>query len=391
MKTLRNKVPLLLLYLTGVFSLLGQFGRTQSPVGFISWYEVCMLASIFMAMPGLLRSLYPGLKKYFAVAAFILWALFITYMQSKAHQLPHLFTIGAAYLIRLSFYFVFAAAIGEFLKQKYLSRKDLTTATMVWLTFFAVLGIFQFLLQPDTRIFFYLGWDDHLSRAFATLFDPGYFGLLMVSGVLFVLWQAIKVKRYWHQILLALFLIATALSYSRASYVALCIGVLTLSFLAKSKRVLLVIPLLIVALVLLPKDGGGVGQNLLRTQTVAMRKEVAQTQTRETSSSQIIWGRGWSYQKAQNGAANSSLERQNSAGVDNIFLLVVLSSGLIGLSIFLLALIQLWKNSQNIFWKAFFLGALGHSFFSLGIIYPWVMLVLAVTFFLGEEPSSHNK
>lgn len=397
MKTWSINLSFFFVLLVGIASLFGQLGRVDTFVGYVSWYEFFMMASVLLALPQLVKMLPYFVKKYWAIVLFFFWTLVTTAIHAWFLSLPQLAIIGGAYLARLVFYFVFAASIKVSLDQKRISRDFLFHGMLLWLGLFAFLGVLQFLLQPDTRVFFYLGWDDHLSRAFATLFDPGYFGVLMVAGVLAVLWQANVRKQVWHQGALALFLISTALSYSRASYVALCVGVASLAFLARSKRMLLVIPLLVMALVLLPKDGGGEGQNLLRTQTLAMRQEVAQIHSNSTTWYDKIWGRGWYYEKAltlhQNELAKNEqrITRQNSAGVDNVFLHVFLSTGIIGTAFFLVGLWQIWRLSQNIFWKALLLATLAHSFFSLGLFYPWVMLLLAVTFFLREEPRANHQ
>jgi hypothetical protein len=396
MKTWSLKAQLLLLALIGGTSLLGQFGRFSTAVGFISWHEVMMVFFIISTTPFWLLKFKIALKKYWSIPIFFIWALGVTFYQSRLLETPQLFEIGSAYLARLILYIFFAGSVGHFVLQNSQYMKLLKAGVFAWLTTFGVLGVLQFLFQPDTRLFFYLGWDDHLSRAFATLFDPGYFGLLMVSGVLFVLWSALYKKQIWHQVALAFFLIVTALSYSRASYLALCAGVITLALLSKSRKLLLVIPLLIMALVLLPKDGGGAGQNLLRTQTLAMRQEVVQIHTESVTWTEKIVGRGWYYEKSRSlhqkalGSEGSAL-RQNSGGVDNVFLHVLLSTGLIGSVFFALILWQMWKGAQNNFWRSFFVATLAHSFFSLGLIYSWVTLVLAITFFLSEEPSSNKK
>lgn len=392
MKTWFPRLITLLLICIAAFSLLGQFGRSMTPFGYVSWYEVFIFIFVLCSLPVIKVSLpKKDQSVLFVLGLFFIWALSTTLFHKEVAL------IGTAYLARMFLYVCLCFSLKNILDAQIISYSFLKTGISLWLSIFAALGIFQFLFLPDTRIFFYLGWDDHLSRAFGTLFDPGYFGLLMVAGVLFTLWDARVQKYWWHQVQLAVYIMATALSYSRASYLGLCVGILAFSYFTKKKKMLLMIPLFIMSLVLLPMDGGGEGQNLVRTQTVAMRREVAEIHTRSFRGMDHIIGKGWYYEKALSlhaqelGEKQNVVKRQNSGGVDNAFLHVFFSTGYIGSVLFLGTLFMLLKKSQNTFWKSLLAAVSAHSFFSLGLFYPWIMLILAITFFLREEPSPHQK
>ncbi len=394
MKTPQNNLTLFLFYGTLLASLFGQFARFSSPVGLVSLHEIFMLAFCVLVWPLFLSR---KTLRWNFLLAFIVWIVLSTIIASWQTRSLALLINGLAYAGRLNLYLGFALSLRKLLQKKALQSAQVFSALYAWLTLLAIMGIGQYLLLPDTRIFFFLGWDDHLSRAFATLFDPGYFGLLMVFGVILSLEKQRMQASITNAASLAVFLISVAISYSRASYLALIVGIIAYAVLSQTRRVLLVLPLFIMSLVLLPKDGGGAGQNLLRTQTVEMRTEVAQIHTKNLQTWEMIAGRGWYYEKVSNlhaqtlGQGKNTPQRQNSAGVDNAFLHVFLSSGVIGIVLFLTALVQLYCRSTTMYGKAFFLAVLAHSFFSLGLFYPWTMLLLAITFFLGEEPSSHQK
>lgn len=376
-----NKFLLLLLFFIGIFSLFGQFARISTPIGLVSIYEIMM--SLFVLFTALIhRQIFIKYqwKKQSGMIALFSWLFMTIFFMSSTVMFSSL-----AYIARILLYVLFALACGAFLKQNPSSSKSITLGLLVWFISMSTLGLLQFLIIPDTRIFFFLGWDDHLSRAFGTLFDPGYFGLISVAGLLYVL-REIYIRKWYSPILLALFMTSIGLSYSRSSYVALVAGILTFTWLKKNKRLLLILPLFIVTLFLLPKDGGGVGQDLLRTQTVVMRQEVAQKSLESRSWQSIVTGTGWYSQKTGTGEL-----RSNSAGVDNVFLHLYLSGGLIGLALALTAGWQVWSASSSTFWKAFFVSVLIHSCFSLALYYPWAMLILAITFFLHEQPTAHQK
>ena len=365
-----NNLKKMLFFAVFGLSLLGQFQRMATPFGLVSYHEVVMVLFLFLSTKELFQKIKSSRTVLF-FSLFFIWAGVSTLWNAYLLESMILLTTGGAYLLRTLFYIFFAVAGTSFASQK---------RAQIWLTVFACIGIGQYLFLPDTRLLFLLGWDDHLNRASATLLDPGFFGLLMASGTLL----AAKSKK--QTVLFSLFLLALALSFSRASYVAYIAGILTLSFLTKVKRYMLFIPLLALCLLLVPKDGGGEGQNLLRTNSIAARTEVAEFHTQSLSLSEVLIGRGWYYETARKlhqagivkkGGQENKIETNQRAGsVDNIYLHVFLSTGALGFGLFLLVLRQVWNHLVNVESKAVFVGVLAHSFFSTTLIYPWVLLLL---------------
>src|SRR3989338_8634594 len=79
---------------------------------------------------------------------------------------------------------------------------------------------------------------------------------------------------------------------------------------------------------------------------------------------------------------DNMLIRQSGAGLDNSFLLVAATSVIIGLTVFLMLLIQIYSHASMLI-RASLIAIVIHSFFVNSFFYPWVMvwlwLLIAVT------------
>jgi hypothetical protein len=126
------------------------------------------------------------------------------------------------------------------------------------------IGLLQYFLLPDMRVFQYLGWDDHLSRLILPHFDPTFTGVMLVLGFLF----AIQSKTNLWRLASIIYLPAILLTYSRSVWLSLA---LTATLFIKNKYVLLAsIILLLVSIFALPRKFGE-GTNLLRTFSIESR------------------------------------------------------------------------------------------------------------------------
>ena len=69
------------------------------------------------------------------------------------------------------------------------------------------------------------------------------------------------------------------------------------------------------------------------------------------------------------------LDNHAAAGVDNSFLFVLVTTGIIGLMTFLAALFQFFRKSSLIF-RISLIGVVVHSFFLNSFFFPWIMFWL---------------
>lgn len=399
------------------FAWWGQFARVATVFGQVSFYELLLIPLTLVLLVKNRKGILPSLKQPLVLLPilFVLWTAAATVQSSFLLGIPELLSNGFAYLARLALYLLFAFSLFLWKEQAPLRKPDfpekqLENAVGIWMFVQAIVGISQFLLLPDTRILFYLGWDDHLSRAFGTFFDPGFFGLFMALGAILFLSRALQIhgrQKLLATVALALSITALALSYSRASYAAFIAGALALAWICRQKSIWLVIPLLVLSLVLLPTDGGGEGQNLLRTRSIEAREEVLQYHVTGLSWQEIIAGRGWYYEAALSlheqalqqknpDREDSPVVIQHAQAVDNVYLHMLFSSGIVGLGIFGVWLcLVLWKIRYSGPLLALWAVVLVHSLFSTALLYSWSLLLLGFLSVVYVKtpriiPSSHE-
>lgn len=244
-----------------------------------------------------------------------------------------------AYLLRFisytAFYFAFRI---EGVKKYY---RYLTISAVLFL----FLGFLQYLLFPDVRFLSYLGFDDHYFRLIGSLMDPNFTGLVLVIFTL------LAPKLFF---LLPLF--ALALTFSRASFLALAVSLLYLSVVKKQFKLLFLLLTLGIFLYFIPKPFGE-GVNLLRTFSIISRFE-NQRQALVVFAKNPLLGVGFGPLK-----------------VDNSFIFVLATTGVVGFITFLVFLKKTWQITPNPLAKAALLAILIHSLFNNSFFYPPILVL----------------
>lgn len=233
----------------------------------------------------------------------------------------------------------------------------------------AIVGIFQYLLYPDTRALTAFGWDPHYYRIVGTLLDPGFTGLILVLTIVYLVINNYK-KIWWVIVYLAL-----ALTYSRASYLAFFTAFTWLSYQRKTWKYFLVsLCLITVTVTILPRWSGGEGVKLERTSTIWARIASWRKAWQIFSDNPVI-GVGFNtYRYAQ----KASIKSHAGAGSDSSILLVMATTGIIGLLFYLRYIKNLWGINNNLIVTTSLVAVLIHSIFLNSLFYPAVMLWLAL-------------
>lgn len=231
-----------------------------------------------------------------------------------------------------------------------------------WLGSFGValgaIGLMQFVWYPDLRNLWYLGWDPHYYRVFATLLDPNFVGILLILTIFVIVFLHRKLG--WQ---IGVVGVALLLTYSRSSYLALLLGVGVAIVSFKSwKEGLFLVLLFLVAIVYLPKAGGDT-LSLDRYDSTVSRLHNWQ-QTVADITKRPVFGHGF-----------------DVAGIDSSILYVGKATGLVGLAGYLWLIfeqIKLVRLSKNKPFRVLFYATLAalfvHSLFVNSLFYPWVMI-----------------
>lgn len=281
---------------------------------------------------------------------------------------------GGLYWLRLISVLNLAGVVRNLVKEKCLKREMIIESLLIVGMIILALGIAQYLIWPDLRGLKGLGWDDHYYRLVGTFLDPGFTGILMVLALLLAF---IKKRYVWAIVLL----IGLALTYSRASYLALGAGMGYLFLVGKQRAwAVMFVVLLLVMIPILPRPGGE-GVKLTRTASIAQRGENYSEAWQIIKTSPLL-GVGFNNVCAAKEAMGVSAGVNSCGGLDNSFLFVWATMGILGLLIYLGMGFRVWQGS-GVLVRVSIIAVLIHSMFHNTLFYLWVMVWMAIL--IGRE------
>ncbi len=244
----------------------------------------------------------------------------------------------------------------------------------------ALLGLVQFILLPDLKFLIISGWDPHYQRAVSTLLDPNFLGAYSVLTLL-LLYQQYKLKSKTNIAIFIIIFSVLLITFSRSSYLMFAVGFTTFSVLLKSIKLLLLTALLTLLLlsgfsfynktIASPKG-------INRTESANLRLSTWQQGLRIFSRNPLL-GVGFnSYRFALKQyylTNNQLLQSRGSSSNDSSLLFVLSTTGLIGLSSYLVFIwLLIYKHWKNPFIIAGLAALLVHSFFVNSLFYPFVLV-----------------
>lgn len=289
--------------------------------------------------------------------------------------------VGGLYLLRWFTYTLFLLAVAQYTSQFGQQKKLLDTLLLVGAAV-AAGGVVQYFLFPDIRPLALAGWDPHYYRLVGTFLDAGFVGILLVFFTLLALSRVETRRRvgWGKQLILPAFgVITVAMTFSRASYLALVVGLL--AFYIVRRNVWIVggaLALLVLTVAVLPRPGGE-GVNLARTTTVIKRLSNYQ-QSAQTAAQSPLFGVGFNLYRYRKAAAESQDLSHAGAGSDSSILFVAATTGIVGL----IAFLNLWgkilqsawsrrKSNTGLVLLTSSAALLAHSTFDNSLFYPWVL------------------
>ena len=285
---------------------------------------------------------------------------------------------GSLYLLRWTAY---ACVYLMIVQDKRLSR------FILWGLFaagsaFSILGLAQYVLYPNLRNLWYLGWDPHYFRLFSTFLDPNFAGIFIVMT--FMLGLLLFRMGAWRRVFVLEMIngVVLYLTYSRSSLVAFVLAVAAWIVLEKKWRALGALMLFAALVVWMPKPGGDT-LRLFRTDSTVSRISNWQKAVRVVSASPLV-GYGFNtlrFVPRGQPPHPDGLISKADAGVDNSVLFLLATTGVAGLAVYIwlgASMIPLFRvkslprlRSTGIA----ILVALGaHSMFLNSLFYPWVMI-----------------
>jgi O-antigen ligase len=342
---------------------------------------------------------------YFALFPLIgLFALLInlTWLQ------PLHFLSAILYLLRWVSYLGIFFAVQQ-LDSKF--KKKITIFLLVDGFIIVLFGYIQYFFFSDLKPLYYLGWDDHMFRLFSVFLDPNYTGAILVLYLLFLsgfLYQKIssikteKNKRVIFALLatIILTLVAIFLTFSRSSFLMLLIAASCFFIMIGKKRDLLPFLTLCLIFVLISSFRfDKENMNLFRTASSGARignYEVALSIIKDHP----VFGIGFNSYRYAKDYYHIQTDWTNApshadAGVDNSFLFVLATTGVLGLGAYLflwwklltkaVILYRKEKDSKAIVVITSCIGMFIHALFINSLFFPAIMFWLWIQMGLMES------
>lgn len=243
-------------------------------------------------------------------------------------------------------------------------------------------GFIQYFFLPDLRFINMMGYDDHFYRLSGTILDPSFLGLILVFTLNY---QLLSKKPRW--LLVVLMVIAIALTYSRAVYLAFLLSTSLIAYYQKSvswrPKLLLTIIGFILLLPALPKQSGGAGVDLDRTFTIIQRFDNNKAALEKMTAKDWLIGRGLFRPTDRN---SSQTITTHAHFPDNILVLLISNLGILGTG---LAVILFWQalKTSNQLQKVLFWSLLIHSMFNHNLTHSFVMMLFWGFFYSRNSTS----
>ncbi len=371
----------ILLVLTAGTLVLGQLGRVEVGNGVALYFSDVLLSLVVMTTIALFpKKIFTMGKSRVGNLLIVFASLILLSIFSHFSMGSNGFLFGVLYLLRFEMILLFAASLWILVQQKFIRPLHLLHGFLVSIGLYALLGFFQYAVFPDTRGLVLLGWDDHYYRLISTIFDPGFTGILLVMGVIVSLLQRFKSSSKLYLLYAVVCTIAVLLTYSRASYLALFIGIAWIAWIQRSLATLIWIPLCIAGILLLPRPGGE-GVKLERTASITARVESNQQALSSLSPQTFLLGNGWYAKKEQipTQIKEGVTVPNHSSAPENSYLFVFSSVGIVGL------IVWLWIGKELVSislvaspFTAALLVTSVHALFSNTLFHPFVLIFLGI-------------
>jgi len=298
----------------------------------------------------------------------------------------HQFFASGMYLVRSVAYAGAFFLIGDFdrdFKRK-IDNLLLTIGTLV-----VGLGYLQYIFYSNAKSLLYFGWDEHMYRMFSTFLDPNFAGIFFVLFFLFAINLFLKKKNIMVGLISIFTLGAIFLTFSRSALIMLIVGSsLLFMFTNKKKMIIVLLSIIVLVLAISSKFFNIENINLFRVVSTEARLETAGNAIKIIQDNPFF-GVGFNtyrYAQLRYGFRNDNalIVSHADSGVDNSFLFVLATTGIIGISSYLL----LWFRILKRYWTvpviaSSVLGLFISSFFINSLFYPpimlWMWILLATT------------
>lgn len=287
------------------------------------------------------------------------------------------FLTSFSYLLRWVTYAGIFFVVSDFDKE---FKKKILNLLIVVGSLIVGLGYLQYFFYTDLRNLYYLGWDEHTYRMFSIFLDPNFAGAFFVLFFLFLINLFLKKKSISIGLLAILTLGAVFLTFSRSALIMLIVSS-SLLFVLMNKKKWIGILLGITLLVL------GASSKYFNIENINLFRVISSEARLKTAGKAIgiirdhpIFGVGFNAYRYTKLDYNSRYDSSRiishaDAGVDNSFLFIMATTGIVGFILYLFLWLRILKTA-SILATASIVGVFVDSMFINSLFYPFIMLWL---------------
>jgi O-antigen ligase len=331
------------------------------------------------------------LKKSFLIFCLIaLISLIINFQKFTLDQI----SISSMYLIRFvlygGLYFVFSD-IGKLYKNTVYKYMFFSGLLII------IFGLFQYILYRDLRNLYFLGWDNHMYRLLSTFLDPNFTGSFLVLFIIFIFIMKDKLfsSKWIFYVVLSLNFLAIVLTFSRGAILMLLVSVVMYSLITKKWKITFgLFSLFVLVFFILSPLFYIENTNLLRFASTEARLESSKKALEIYKENPI--GVGFNtYRYARRNYENQDWTNLGpshaGAGIDNSLILVLVTTGIVGLISFLYFIFNIFKlgftyltkdkialvlivSSGGLLVNSMFINSLFYSFLMI-----WIFILAGIT------------
>lgn len=362
-----NKLKKVLLLLIFITLPLGYFARINFGSVFIGLYYWDILLSAYLVFA--VYTFIPNFKKfqwpdfYKLLLIFIVYSVLITLNSYRYLNSLSEFVISSMYLVRWSIYMFSAIALYFDLKRENISFNFIKTLLIAEGLLISIVGFLQLIFIPDfTLLDQTLLWDPHQNRLTGLYFDPNFAGIILVLTLSVLTSDILKFldsKRVYSPRIIIFYALsfltmfsAIILTFSRSAWLALATSVLVVG-LIKYKWI---IPIAVFAMFLVyyavPRVQTRITGVTDPSDSFYFRL-ISWTETYEVAKQNPLIGYGFNtyrYIRQDMGLIeyDEGQGDRSDSGSDSSILFVWVTTGLIGLTLFLIAHIKLFFQSLKL-------------------------------------------
>lgn len=320
----------------------------------------------------------------------ILFALsgFFSLITSSLHLSAQEFLVSFSYLLRWTAYAGIFFVVSDFDKN---FKKKISKLLIIVGSLVVGFGYLQYFFYSSLKNLFYLGWDEHMYRMFSVFLDPNFAGVFFVLFFLFLINFFLEKK----SVLIGLFSILTLgavfLTFSRSALIMLIVSS-SLFFILKNRKkwIVLLFGIILLVIVVSSKYFNIENINLFRIVSSEARIKTAEKAIEIIKRNPIL-GVGFNaYRYAKldqvSRTDSSKLVSHADAGVDNSFLFVIATTGMIGFLIYAYLWLKIVENQKNnALSVACIAGVFVSSLFINSLFYAHIMFWLWIIIGLREN------